>query len=145
MPKFSFTTVKAAFAFLGIKDDHEKSINSDVNGITSLVIQLDDYNEIQNKGMAFFVMGLGNRTIGGSPQGNQNWAKQTPFYKSQQTKNPIPLLLIEKDGAITSQGVFVVHSIYKRIGPQGFAYFQIKLVRTICPDLQTKQLTQRAN
>lgn len=145
MPKFSFETVKAAFAFLGLKDDPEKSINSDVNGITSLVIQLDDYNEIQNNGIAFYIMGLGTRTHSGSPQGNQNWTKQVPFYKSQQTKNPIPLLLIEKDGAITSQGVFIVHSIFKRVGPQGFAYFHIKLVRTICPDLQTKRLVQRAN
>jgi hypothetical protein len=145
MAKPIFRSVKEAFAFLKIKDDPNAEINYGDRGITSLVMTQSEYHYQQNNWMTVYFLGLGLRSYYGGPAGNQYWSKQVPFEYSEKNKTNIPLFVKESDGYVTFIGYYRVNAIYKRVGSQGFSYFQAKLLRSKYQIPQIKLSIQAAN
>ena len=145
MAKSSFRTVKEAFAALKIKDDPNNEINFGAEGLTSLVMTPSEYNYQQNNWMSVYYLGIGLRGIYGGPAGNQFWYKQAPFDYSEKNKINIPLFVKVQDGYVTFNGYYRVNAIYKRVGPQGFSYFQARLLRSKYQTPQIKLSTQAAS
>jgi hypothetical protein len=145
MAKPTFHSVQQAFAALKIKDDPNNEISYGDKGITSLVMTQTDYNYQQNNWMTVYFLGLGMRNYQGGPAGNQFWYKQAPFDYSEKHKTDIPLFVKENDGYVTFIGYYRVNAIYKRVGSQGFSYFQARLLRSKYQIPQIKLLVQEAN
>jgi hypothetical protein len=145
MAKPTFQSVQQAFSALKIKDDPNNEISYGDKGITSLVMTQTEYNYQQNNWMTVYFLGLGMRNYQGGPAGNQFWYKQAPFDYSEKHKTDIPLFVKENDGYVTFIGYYRVNAIYKRVGSQGFSYFQARLLRSKYQIPQIKLLVQGAN
>jgi len=130
MSKTIFRSVKEAFAYLNIKDDPTSTINFSDTGITSLVFTPSEYQYEENNWKAVYFLGLGMRNPQGGPAGNQFWYKQAPFDYSEKNKINIPLFAKETAGYVKFIGYYRVNAIYKRVGSQGFSYFQARLLRS---------------
>lgn len=145
MAKPIFRSVQEAFTALKIKDDPNAEINYGDRGITSLVMTQTEYHYQQNNWMTVYFLGLGLRNYQGGPAGNMYWHRQAPFDYSEKNKTNIPLFVKEPDGYVTFIGYYRVNAIYKRVGSQGFSYFQAKLLRSKYQIPQIKLLVRAAN
>ena len=125
-----FKSYEEAHLMLELPGSHTKEINgTDADGISSLKLtdHPDTYNRCANSDRVIYYVGAGRTRSPGHPAGNHSEYKQTPFRRSWMLQNPFPVLRKRYDNTVVLLGYYYVDGISKRVGNEGFAYFQITL------------------
>ena len=129
-----FKSYEEAHLLLELPGSHTKEINgTDADGISSLKLtdHPDTYNRCVNSDRVIYYVGVGRTRSPGHPAGNHSEYKQTPFRRSWIRQNPFPVLRKRCDDTVVLLGYYYVDGISKRVGNEGFAYFQILLRQII--------------
>lgn len=125
-----FKSYEDAHRMLELPGSHTKEINgTDDQGISSLKItdHPDTYHRCTHSDRLIHYVGVGRTRSPGHPAGNQSECKQFPFRRSWVLQNPFPVLRKRYDETVVLLGYYYVDGISKRVGNEGFAYFQILL------------------
>lgn len=125
-----FKSYEDAHLMLELPGSHTKEINgTDEEGISSLKItdHPDTYHRCTHTNRVIHYVGAGRTRSPGHPAGNHSEYKQTPFRRSWLLQNPFPVLRKRYDETVVLLGYYYVDGICKRVGNEGFAYFQILL------------------
>jgi hypothetical protein len=129
-----FKSYEDAHLMLELPGSHTREINgTDADGISSLKLtdHSDTYNRCTHNNRVIYYVGAGRTRSPGHPSGNQSEYKQIPFRRSWMLQNPFPVLRKKYDDTVVLLGYYYVDGISKRVGNEGFAYFQIMLRQII--------------
>uniref|UniRef100_A0A6C0DQZ8 YDG domain-containing protein n=1 Tax=viral metagenome TaxID=1070528 RepID=A0A6C0DQZ8_9ZZZZ len=125
-----FVSYLEAHERLNLPGSYQDEINgSETAGITSLKLtdHADSYNQCTNLGRVIYYVGEGRRKSPGHPAGNQMENRQVAFRQSWHLQNLIPLLHKRSDGSVVLLGYYRVSGMRKRMGNEGFTYFEFEL------------------
>lgn len=129
---------------LNLPGSYQQEINgSKEEGLTSLKLtdHKGSYNRYTHSGRVIYYVGEGRRKSPGHPAGNQMENNQELFRQSWNLQNLIPMLHKRSDDTIVLLGYYRVSGMCKRMGHEGFTYFEFELKQETDPLLNPKSPT----
>jgi len=126
----SFESYAEAHEKLNLPGSYKQRIlGTDRYGISSLKLtdHCESYNRYDYSGRIIYYVGIGLTKSPGHPSGNQIQQRQRPFWQSWVIQNTFPILRKRYDGIVELLGYYRVVNMQKRLGNEGFTYFEIEL------------------
>ena len=131
-----FHSYKEAHEKLHIKGSYQRgTIGNDEEGITSLKLTENpkSYDRIQNDLERIWYVGKGKKSSQGEPATNQHIEDQTPFFRSLELGNDIPILIKLKPFLVVFLGYYRVAQVRNKKTTKNIQYFEIELHRVRLP------------
>jgi len=130
MPRV-FRSYLEAHVAMNLAGSDNDEIIGDEQGISSLKLtdHPDSYNRVTSLGRIISCIGVGRCKSPGHPRGNQMEHAQTPFIVTWHHSLRFPVLNKKENGAVLLLGYYYITGMRKRMGNEGFSYFEFVLRR----------------